>query len=491
MFNRKNRKRGLFTAMSLTLVAALGFAGAPAALAAEGDMPTEGQGTIAIHKYDSAQGKKASSDGTEQNVDNTPLEGVKFTVTKLTDFDIKKNTDWEKLAKLNGHALDIEGTTLSAKDVPGEKFVIETQPADEIITKQDGSAETKKLDFGAYLVQETDFGKNLITKKVDPFVVTIPYPNQAQGTTTWLTKVHVYPKNDLTTPGTKEVVNEDKLRNVGDNIEWKITTKAPADASKFGIVDQLEDYLTYVDGTAKVTFGTKELTKSEYAVTEGNKFGKKFVQIKLNQTGLETIKAGGDITFTLTTTLNDKLPSGGIVDNHAFPINNDLDPFNDTSSQNPPPTPPIDTPKKPHYGQYQFTKVDSKNDKPLAGAVFQICDSADTDCVNPLDEVTADENGVVNFKGIFLGLGDSATSREVILHEKTAPSGYVLRPDEKITIKVGSMELGDNKVKNEPQAGPNLPMTGAAGTVLLTLAGVAVFAIATGLAFVNKRRKNA
>ncbi|WP_216386963.1 SpaH/EbpB family LPXTG-anchored major pilin [Arcanobacterium phocae] len=478
MFTHKKRKRGFLATLSLTLVAALGFAGAPVALAAElGNMPTGG-GTITIHKYDSAGGVDKAGNGTKiADVKNKkPLKGVQFSITKVDGLDLNKNEDWAKVA-----GLKFENNKVSSG---AQEYNLNPTPAETVKTKADGSAKTDTLPLGVYLIQETNPGKNPITKKVDPFFVTVPFPN-VKGD--WITDIHVYPKNDLNTPGEKEVNNEEALKKIGDEIEWKLTTHPSADnPSKYGVVDRLEDYLTYVDGTAKVQIKGVDLPAGEFEVKPSDQ-PTKHVKIELLGEGLKKVKKDTDVVFILKTKLT-ALPNGGIVKNAAFPIDGEYDPFSED-----PNTPPVITPKEdPKYGQYQFKKVDAQDtSKPLEGAEFQIC--ADADCKTVLDTKSSNAQGIVNFQGIYIGKGDKAINRKVYLKEIKAPAGFqITQGTKEITIVPGSWTLSDDdNFKNLPQVGPNLPMTGAAGTVLLTLAGVAVFAIATGLGFVNKRRKNA
>ncbi|WP_216426522.1 SpaH/EbpB family LPXTG-anchored major pilin [Arcanobacterium phocae] len=484
MFNRKNRKRGLFTAISLTLVAALGFAGVPVALAAPalGDMPTDG-GTITIHKYDSALKTGPAGDGSKlaDEPDNTKLGGVTFTITPVKGIDLNKNEDWAKIK--GGDELPQVNPAGTKVTLGKNTFDLDSANKKSVITEEGtGSVRSEKLNLGVYLIQETDTGKHPVTKKTAPFFVTVPMP----GKTDWITDIHVYPKNDLKKDSTKEVSDGANLQKVGDEIPWTITTTPSTSNPKaYGVVDRLQAYLDYVQDSAAVTINGVPAVQGDFEVSEGDT-PSKHVKIVLTEQGRAKVKAGEKVVFTLKTKLN-ALPGNGVVKNDAFPIDGDYNPFEDPKQ----PQPPIVPTEDPTYGQYKFNKVDAQSNKALSGATFNIC--ADKDCKKVIDTATSDNNGIVNFEGIYLGKDKVVTEKKFWLKETKAPAGYVLDAVAKeITITPGTHEINPaENVKNTKQAGPNLPMTGAAGTVLLTLAGVAVFAIATGLAFVNKRRKNA
>ncbi|MDD7504547.1 MAG: SpaH/EbpB family LPXTG-anchored major pilin [Actinomycetaceae bacterium] len=454
------------------------------AFAADGDMPT-GNGSITVHKYENSPAATQAGDGTELNpgLSNTPLAGVEFTVAPVQGLNLNSNADW---AKVEG--LTYDGQTV--KDAQGGTYQLGAGTAQT--TDGEGVTVFAGLPVGVYLVTETNTGDNAITKKVAPFFVTIPFPN-ADGD--WITDVHVYPKNDVNTPGTKEA-DDANLKKIGDEIPWTITTTATdAKPSQYGVVDQLQSYLTYVENSAAVKIGETALEAGDFQVEQGTKGTTnqvKYVKITLTDAGLAKVTAGATVTFTLKTTIT-ALPEGGIVKNAAWPIDGEYDPFQGYDPDDPDPDdPPIVPTEDPKYGQYQFTKVDAQTPaKALSGAKFGIY--ADAQATQLLAEATSDDQGVVNFPGIYIGKGDKATQRTVYLKEIEAPAGFVLNDQIKaITIVPGTHELNPaENVVNTPQTGPNLPLTGAQGKVLLTIAGLAVLATAGGMAFVNMRRKNA
>ncbi|WP_165215994.1 SpaH/EbpB family LPXTG-anchored major pilin [Schaalia sp. ZJ1691] len=471
----KKMRQGALAAMTVAVASALtlgaGVANAETATG-PGNMPTE-QGTITIHKHKEIGNTTAlNPDGTSPAPAN-PLGGVEFTVTKIEGIDLSKNADWAKIPNLDAKTVN-RGT------------------AQKVTTTDNGSATTSKLDTGVYLVEETGTGTHAITSKAAPFFVTIPLPFENK----WITDVHVYPKNVVKTSGTKEVSNDTNTHKVGDVLEWTMTTTAAtAKPSAYGIVDQLESYLDYVDGSAKVFIGAQEV--NDFTATTGTNRAK-HVKITLGDTAREQIKAGDTVKFVLQTTVT-AMPENGIVKNGAWPIDNEYNPFDDPNTDpNDPNTPPSITPTEdPYFGDYKFKKVDSNDTgKALSGATFGLfqCEGNATKG-NAIVTATSGADGVVAFNGIYLGTFTKGTAvadakKTLCLKETEAPAGYILSEAVKqVEVTAGHVAANAqlDEVRNTPQNGPKLPLTGATGTLVMTLAGV-VLLVAGGVLYVTTSR---
>ncbi|MGV9183350.1 SpaH/EbpB family LPXTG-anchored major pilin [Arcanobacterium canis] len=474
-------KKGALAATALALTATFSMAGSASAAPAPGDMPTT-TGSITIHKHkDLGNTTELAPDGTS-NAPAEPLKGVKFTITKITGVDLTKNADWEKVSTLTVENMANNGATRST-DVR------------TVTTGVNGEAKADNLKTGLYLVEETSVGNNPITKKSAPFFVTIPLPFNNK----WLTNVHVYPKNIVKTPGTKEVTEDTNTHKVGDQIGWTVTTTASSDnPSAYGVVDQLEDYLTYVDKSAKAYLNDDAAPLTDVTVATGTT-PKKHVKISLGSEALKKIHKGDKVKFVLQTRV-DSIPENGVVKNSAWPIENDYNPFENPNPDNPTPNvPPIIPTKDPYFGDYKFMKVDSANPaKALSGAKFGLYTIGNNGHAGTLvSQATSGEDGVVAFNGIYLGTFDKGTAatdatKQFVVKEIEAPSGYVLSNAEKtITIKAGHVSGNTDleKVTNTPQSGPKLPLTGAAGTLMLTLIGLGLVGAGTTVFVRNSRRK--
>lgn len=474
-FLKKMKQRAaaaMVVAVASVLTLGVGVANAAPA---PGDMPT-GQGSITIHKHkDLGSSVKLNPDGTS-SAPSDPLSGVEFTVTKINGLDLNKNEDWAKVKDLTVEKIGQDGTSRGT-----------TQ---KVTTKADGTATTTKLDMGVYLVEETGTGNNAITKKAAPFFVSIPLPFNGK----WITDVHVYPKNVIQPPGTKEVTDDKDTHKVGDVLEWTITTTATTDNPKaFGVVDELKDYLDYVDNSAKVYVNGSSQPLTGVTATKGTD-PKKHVKITLDDTARAQIKKGDTVKFVLQTKVT-SMPAEGVVENSAWPIDNDYNPFEDPNG----PTPPIVPTKDPYFGDYKFKKVDADTPgKALSGAEFGLYQcNGDQTTGDPIATVASGEDGVVAFNGIYLGTFNKGTAaqdakKEFCLKETKAPAGYVLSDTvKKVTITAGPV-AGDadlDSVTNTPQAGPDLPLTGAAGTLLLTVVGIGLVGAGVALYAVNSRSR--
>lgn len=473
-FLKKLKQRAVAT--TVVALASVLTLGVGVANAAPGDMPT-GQGSITIHKHKEVGNTNQLKPDGSSAAPSDPLKGVEFTVTKIEGLDLNKNADWQKVSTLTVDQVGQNGITRGTSQ--------------KVTTTEDGSVAVNSLDMGVYLVEETGTGEHAITKKAAPFFVTIPLPFDGK----WITKVHVYPKNVVQTPGTKEVSDDKDTHKVGDVLEWTITTTATTDTpSAFGVVDELKDYLSYVDQSAKVYLkdAIDPLTDVTVEPLTGGKNG---VKITLGETARAQIKKGDTVKFVLKTTVT-AIPENGIVENSAWLIDNEYNPFEDPNVL----TPPIDPTKDPYFGDYKFKKVDADNPgKELSGAEFGLYQcNGDQTTGDPIVTAVSGEDGVVSFTGIYLGTFDKGTAadqatKEFCLKETKAPAGYVL-PDTvtKVTIKAGKVTTPTEKlttVTNTPQDGPDLPLTGAAGTALLTVLGLGLVGAGVALYAVNSRSR--
>ncbi|MCZ4149205.1 hypothetical protein BZG21_32775, partial [Escherichia coli] len=73
--------------------------------------------------------------------------------------------------------------------------------------------------------------------------------------------------------------------------------------------------------------------------------------------------------------------------------------------------------------------------------------------------------------------------------ETKAPAGYVLPADpwsDELVVINGQILV--ETITNHKPTGPDLPLTGASGTVLFTIAGVGLMAAAGGAVLVKRRR---
>ncbi|SDU77804.1 LPXTG-motif cell wall anchor domain-containing protein [Arcanobacterium phocae] len=534
--HKKSRKLGFLgavLALSLSLLG-MGTANADdAARPAVGNIDTNKTGSIIIHKYQApnwtAEGHKNDGSALTAPEDAIPLKNVKFKIQKIEGLDLKKQADWKKLKGLKyenekfvNDLGDVEGLSLS-------------KSGDDVVTGDDGMVTHKGAVIGAYYVTETDSDNAVnskdntpvkVTKKVAPFIVTVPFPNPKAGENTkgWLYDVNVYPKNQVSKT-TKVVSPQTPTVTVGSEVKWDVTAVIPETPEseplkEYRFTDNLDEQLTYVPGTTtapEVTLGDRPVESQNYTVNyvESTRtltitFNNGYVKDTLSASDGKTLKIS---FYTKVVKVNgDKqIPNKGA--NIEFKNHNDVN-----WTKVPPETNPV-----AYFGNYTIKKVSEDGKTPLEKAGFKVYTAlkpgtreVDTATVVKDDkdqEITfwSDDQGLVKIENLYYGSSEG-DHKDYYVVETDTPAGFqdptgfpdpdgnsTSGPTAKLPMKItiskdsGSADKVDKTVINIPfHEGdvPNLPLTGAQGKVLLTLAGLAVLAIAAGTAFKTRSRKN-
>lgn len=156
---------------------------APAAADTDPNIDVDRSGSITVHKLaepDEPSGQVA--DGTTTGITGlTTLDGVTFTVERVTSVDLTTATGWQV------------ADGLTAGDVLADQ---DTYPLSEVatgVTGTDGPGVVvlSDLDVGLYLVTETHTGPHDVEAHAAPFLVSVPLALDGG----WLYDIHVYPKN--------------------------------------------------------------------------------------------------------------------------------------------------------------------------------------------------------------------------------------------------------------------------------------------------------
>ncbi|MDW8765837.1 isopeptide-forming domain-containing fimbrial protein [Streptococcus suis] len=156
-------------------------------------------------------------------------------------------------------------------------------------------------------------GKELTGMKAVPFKLELPQA-KVDGTGYFNTTdaLNVYPKNTEDKPEITKTFGDDttdtKGVNIGDDIDYKITTTVPKDAAykTFAWEDTMVAGLDFKTGSLVISSDQVSLTDTDYSLVET----KRGFTVKLTDAGLaklETAAKAGDVNFTLTykATLND------------------------------------------------------------------------------------------------------------------------------------------------------------------------------------------
>lgn len=464
MTTRSQALRRFAAGLGIAALTAIGaLAAAPAATAADAPSPSNIQGTtgtLTIHKHAGDPG--AAGNGTQitdpaaQAALGQGLDGVVFSVQRVsyngTPIDLTTAQGWDQA----------KGATPASVAASPYSLVTQTTAT----TAGGGVAVVPNLPYGLYLVTETSPGTNPIVSPVQPFLVSVPYPNQGD----WLYNVHVYPKNKLNTTNPEKTVAAPEAPVLGSKIVWTITTPIPAIAAgdtyrSFSITDNLDARLTYTGAVVKID-GTTLTEGTDYTVSGNTK-------ITFTPTGLGKLAGKTTVTADISTTVT-SLGADGKITNTAVVNTNDSE--------------RTTNPAQTNWGPLKVVKKDAATGRTLTGAIFEVYDAKNgTKVAGPL---TTNNAGEILVDGLWVGNGSTLT-KDYWLKETQAPAGYVLPADPwtKVTVQAaGTASPTSIDVPNTQQTGPNLPLTGGAGSVLFTVVGAGLVAVGIGAIVLRRAR---
>lgn len=499
-------------------------------------------GSIIINKHEAAANGTKGDVAGGGAVQGAPIAGVTFTAYKL-NADLNNNDDWKTLSTLQVPA-DACGADFKTPKANLDRFTVDTATAtNKAETQANGKATISNLAVSAYLVCETEAPAN-VAQKSAPFVVTIPFPNTTGNVNNgaaagndggWLYDVNVYPKNVLIEKPTKgAVVNSNGLKT-GAQVEFPITAKVPAVAAgssfkHFMISDPMP--AGYEDPDLKgsqVFLDNNPVDANWYKLTKnaGNEINVSFTQLGLTELA-KPENAGKTISLTFTAK----------VTNVAAAIENVAKLYVDTVPQPQPPNDPPVTPPGDEvpsnkvvtaWGAAKIFKKADQNNLGLEGAQFAVYNAktpypVDGTCTKEIatdddPATTADErqpisidgnavftsgaDGKVTIEGLFVdkavAVGDAQAAIEhstrcYVVVETKAPEGFVLPQgqDANTPLKITAGQTADANelsIVNTKTTVPQLPLTGAAGKILMTVGGLSLMAIAVGFVLAARKRR--
>lgn len=507
----RHMRRGMAAAAALA-VGALGlFAGGSAAYA--DNIDTSRDGSFKIHKFENPGGGAQTPGGTGTDPSSTPIDGVVFEYCSVDGIDLfdGSNAGWASVRGITEQQLigARTGTTLGAHTLSS---------CTELPATVNGVAESERLALGVYVVREKSAPAS-VSKKAEPFVVTIPTPgiNIGEGDGTWVSDVNLYPKNDVGDKPTKTIQNQPGNGFVlGSDVSYSISQKTPAVTgdtySKFVITDTLDPRLVGEAAPVVSVNGTPLVAGTGYTA-EWTKAGTpERSTLTVTLTGaLADLKVGDVVKVDF----NAKVTSlgNGEIANQAIVNVNDLD----LDGDNEPGTPTDEVWTR--WGKVMLKKVDADaTGKGLEGAQFKVlmsekaADCRLDDALTPVTNAdgsdfvaTSGADGIITIPGLWIGDDELAggtktnglTGRCYVLEEIKAPNGFVLPTgnDAKTEVIVTAGDVTEvpvgYEIPNKQQGVPELPLTGAAGQVLMVLGGFALVAVAAGSVIVARRKQNA
>ena len=459
-------------------------------------------GSLTIHKYIGAEGGRG--DGTEQDIkDKEPLADVEFTVWQLGKneggvckaLDLSTYEAWTDLPKSAPKTIEEVEKTFCLVNANGTAQTTDTN----------GETTFSNLALGFYYVQETKAPANIVSKTA-PFYVSIPLPHEKEN---WIYDVHAYPKNQKGDAPKKEINPGDSQADngvtVGSVVEWTITQVVPAlnadeKYTSASIWDYLPDSLEYVETTEVSYDGTALAPNTDYTLDQDGQN----LTWKLKDARLGQLEAGKTITVKFKTKVL-KVTETGDIEN---PGSDDPENPGYGSEFNGNKIPGGTTPHT-YWGQLIINKADdSKPANKLAGAEFRVFDNYENGACPALPasgEVatgTSDAQGIVQWEGVTptnplgLWIANSSNgpldnpSKHYCVYETKVPAGYSASADGiDVEIKPGTQNKVEKTVVNPKKEGPHLPLTGAGGTLLLSIIGVGLAAAGVTLAVVSRRKR--
>lgn len=302
----------------------------------------------------------------------------------------------------------------------------------------------------------------------------------------------------------KKVENQDwASAQVGKKVTFKVTSQVPDMTGKseyhFKLKDKLSKGLTMTAADfVSVTIGNETLGKDKYEVklTSNNQDGTTELEVTIKEFINYSEKAGENIVFEYQAEVNKDAVTVDKATNTAqvgFGNKSDELTFSKPDTV------------KVYTHTLTITKVDGKDQTPLAGAEFELYEGTsvqegkiiklvdegkgvyhvpDTTELTTTTTVVSPTTGIITIKGLKEGT--------YTLKETKAPDGYNKGKDTEITITAENNDGGEtvtvtgNTITVENNSGLQLPSTGGMGTIIFVAAGVCVVGF---LIFTSRKTK--
>ena len=258
--------------------------------------------SLTLYKYEMSDSSTATHGGTgekndEQYIpsDATRLAGVTFTIKKIGELSNYFTPDGVSLP-----------TVAEAKTMAAIGSQINRT------TDTNGVATFSDLPLGIYYVEEGS-GPTQITKKIAPFVLSLPLTNAAG--TEWLYDVHSYPKNQTSYSDVKILKKDLSTGNALANAEFRL------DESTNGSTYQTRIATVKSGGNGMIEIASLDSSKF-YRLVETKAPSAEYILVR-DVTTPFYINADGQMITGWTTVSNSKPVGGKVVLNNTLELSNE------------------------------------------------------------------------------------------------------------------------------------------------------------------------
>lgn len=489
-------------------------------------------GTLNIHKIEQGSESLVVSPKSQRPAGASGVADVIFTAYNLADLPglspaftnfgaatlTGSNAAWERV-ELISNAL-IDGTnedgdytvTLSSGPVEFDLSQVQGSVVKSDTTNTDGLVTLSGLPIGAYLIVETGRPANAVAAAA-PFVVTVPFPhtevtveNNEEIVTNaeWLYAFNVFPKNSLTGV-TKDVEKPISAEQhlIGSAYTYPVTVKIPYFAE--GQTGFKSFVVTDTADPAQITNVVVSGVKIAGEIADAGDFTAAGNVVTLTEQGLKKVNnaQGKNVVVTYTGKI-----VGFTTEDGAAPNTVEFD-FDGTGVSE-----PLTAEVKNYWGKARLLKVSALDENmKLEGAEFELhlgkktiadgavtCEPAvqqDENGDSFIGTYVTNSDGAINFDGLYVGKqGDAILENCYVVVETKAPVGFTFTAGQYIPFKVEPAKNGvitEFTVTNQVfdvLGDVKLPLTGAAGQILLMFGGAAIVALSFG-AFLVRRRQQA
>lgn len=459
------------------------------ALAAPGD-PAMTSGSLSVYKLEQPDGNIGPNDG-------SPITGhgalplvAGFNVCEISGFDLADSANWLRLKNLTA-TLATDPTDTPEVTENGAALALGTCAGEQMTDASTGGT-TFALDADrAYVVWESTLAENALAP-AQPTIVTVPFPgNGAAGSADWNYEPHIYPKNTLLGSG---ATKDGEI--VGDKVSFDITMPikalAPGETySEYTLTDALSSGLAYTGGTVQLFSKTNAevplVAGTDYTLTapQSPATGGNTVVLSLQTAGLAKLDSniGGTLLLNVQA---DAIASGDTANSVDVTVNGKTGKG-----------PEVIDPEKFWAGAHLLKQARNKGaaaEVALAGAEFSVltAPAGTTTCPTVQDPAES-----VVFAGQ-TSRTDGTTPNMVLaegdycVYETKVPAGYKgLEGGMAFKVSGADAELVVLNTQIGADEGdlPNLPLTGAAGSVLMFAGGAALLVLGTTLVIVRARKR--